>query len=79
MDSVFFLEEDGWVTLKGKTRHGKNRINQHGERWMIIELRNGKMLVESSEKTEGPKDNKGFDWRWVDLHDDPNFTWSAIV
>ena len=75
MDSVFFLEEGGWVTLKGKTRHGKNRINQHGERWMIIELRNGKMLVESSEKT----DKGGCDWRWVDLHDDQNFTWSAIV
>lgn len=75
MDSVFFLEEGGWVTLKGKTRHGKNRINQHGERWMIIELRNGKMLVESAAET----DKGGFDWRWVDLHDDKNFTWSAIV
>lgn len=75
MDSVFFLEEGGWVTLKGKTRHGKNRINQHGERWMIIELRNGKMLIESAAKT----DKGGFDWRWVDLHDDQNFTWSAIV
>ena len=75
MDSVFFLEEGGWVTLKGKTRHGKNRINQHGERWMIIELRNGKMLVESAAET----DKGGFDWRWVDLHDDQNFTWSAIV
>lgn len=75
MDSVFFLEEGGWVTLKGVTRHGKNRINQHGERWMIIELRNGKMLVESAAET----DKGGFDWRWVDLHDDKNFTWSAIV
>ena len=75
MDSVFFLEEGGWVTLKGKTRHGKNRINQHGERWMIIELRNGKMLLESAAET----DKGGVDWRWVDLHDDQNFTWSAIV
>ena len=73
---MFFLEEGGWVTLTGKTRHGKNRINQHGAKWEVIELRNGKMLLESENKTEGPRDNKGHDWRWVDLHNDKDFTWS---
>ena len=29
------------------------------------------MLLESEFKTEGPKDNKGFDWRWVELQNDP--------
>ena len=24
-----------WILLKGKTRHGKNRINQHGDMWLI--------------------------------------------
>ena len=27
-----------WVLLKGKTRHGKNRINQHGDMWLIEEV-----------------------------------------
>ena len=27
-----------WVILSGKTRHGKNRINQHGDRWKIREV-----------------------------------------
>ena len=74
MTSVFFIDEGDWVILKGKTRHGKNRINQHGERWTIIELRHGKMLLESSERT----DKGGFDWRWVDMHDDKNFTWENV-
>lgn len=73
MDSVFFIDEGDWVILEGKTRHGKNRINQHGNRWNIIELRQGRMLLESENKT----DKGGHDWRWVDLHDDSNFTWRA--
>ena len=61
------------VVLKGKTRHGKNRIQQHGTLWIVREVRGDKMLLESQFKTEGPKHNKGFDWRWVQLKDDPNF------
>ena len=65
------------VMLKGKTRHGKNRINQHGDIW-IVENK-GKfggqpaMFLRSLHKTEGLKDNKGFDTRWVLLKDDQNF------
>lgn len=68
--------EGGTVTLKGITRHGKNRINQHGDTWRVKEIRGMKMLLESQFKTEGPRDNKGFDWRWVEMHNDPNFDWS---
>ena len=32
------LEEHGAVTLKPKTRHGKNRISQHGERWLVTSV-----------------------------------------
>ena len=68
-----------WVLLKGKTRHGKNRINQHGDMWVIesVEVFQGQpaMMLRSNNKTEGPKDNKGFDSRWVLLRDDPNFLW----
>ena len=66
-----------WVLLKGKTRHGKNRIQQHGMEWLIenVSTFQGQpaMLLRSKNKTEGPKDNKGFDTRWVILRDDPNF------
>ena len=65
------------VKLKGKTRHGKNRIHQHGDTWAIES--HGKFQgqpawsLRSLEKTEGPKGNKGFDGRWVLKHNDPNF------
>ena len=61
------------IILKGKSRHGKNRINQHGNNWFVKEVRGGWMLLESEFKTEGPKDNKGLDWRWVSLQNDTNF------
>ena len=66
-----------WVELVGKTRHGKNRINQHGNKWLVMEV--GKfqgqpaLALRSFDKTEGPKGNKGFDSRWVLLENDPNF------
>lgn len=67
-----------WVILVGKTRHGKNRINQHGNKWLVMEV--GKfrgqpaLSLRSFDKTEGPKDNKVFDSRWVLLQNDPNFS-----
>jgi hypothetical protein len=68
-----------WVLLKGKTRHGKNRINQHGDMWLIenVQVFQGQpaMMLRSKNKTEGSKENKGFDNRWVLLRDDPNFLW----
>ena len=68
-----------WVLLKGKTRHGKNRINQHGDMWVIEKVSTFQgqpaMFLRSKNKTEGPKDNKGFDTRLVVLRDDPNFLW----
>ncbi len=68
--------EGGTVTLTGISRHGKNRINQHGSTWRVKEIRGMKMLLISQFKTEGKRDNKGHDWRWVEMHDDPNFDWT---
>jgi hypothetical protein len=65
------------VLLTGKTRHGKNRIQQHGKVWLIKNLGTFKgspaMLLRSEFETEGPRDHKGFDGRWVLLQNDPNF------
>lgn len=42
------------VTLTGKTRHGKNRVHEHGDRWLVLPLPKrvpdwpaGKMLLQS--------------------------------
>ena len=61
------------VLLQGITRHGKNRINQHGANWFVQEVRGDQMLLRSEHKTEGPKHNRVFDGRWVKLQNDPNF------
>ena len=77
-----------WVTLSGKTRHGKNRISEHGERWlikevkvfqgapaMILESENDTFSIRSREaaKTKEWTTHKTKDSRWVLLRNDPNF------
>ena len=66
------------IKLVGRTRHGKNRVHQHGDIWFVQEVRGDKMLLRSEHKTEGPKHNKVFDGRWVHLKNDQNFEWSEI-
>ena len=78
-----------WVLLKGKTRHGKNRINQHGDMWLIEEVATFQgqpaMRLRSEKETfviRG-RGNSKQEWkttlmhdnRWVLLRDDPNFLW----
>lgn len=71
-----------WVILKGKTRHGKNRIQQHGMEWVVksVSTFQGQpaMNLCSANKTEGPKGNKGLDGRWVLLKNDNNFEWEFL-
>ena len=43
------------IVLVGKTRHGKNRIQQHGMLWFVKEVSEIRMLLESECKTEGPE------------------------
>lgn len=70
-------EVNAKVMLKGITRHGKNRIHQHGNIWIVENISKFRgqpaAMLRSLHKTEGPKNNKGFDGRWVLLQDDPNF------
>tara|TARA_B100000214_G_scaffold205312_1_gene148870 strand:- start:73 stop:288 length:216 start_codon:yes stop_codon:yes gene_type:complete len=61
------------VTLKGISRHGKNRISEQGARWVVSGVggqglgRPGFVLLEKEDKS------LGF-WRWVALVDDKNFS-----
>ena len=65
------------IILKGKTRHGKNRIHQHGEVWNVIG--EGKFQgadawhLQSLNKTFKVKGEKFHDGRWVLKNNDPNF------
>jgi hypothetical protein len=63
------------VRLIGKTRHGKNRVREHGELW-IVEKECEKILARPGLK--GPfllltPENGSDDWRFVAVHDDPDF------
>jgi hypothetical protein len=69
------LQVNDTVVLTGKTRHGKNRIQQHGKLWFVQEVRGGKIHLRSEHKTDGPMHNKDFDGRWIELQNDPNFEW----
>ena len=62
------------LKLKGKTRHGKNRIQQHGEIWRVERESTFRgqpaWSLRSMAKTFGGRE---FDGRWVLKNDDPNF------
>lgn len=53
------------VLVKGRSRHGKNRIHEHGEIWKIRNIWKINILLESI-------DDKN-DFRWVDGPDDCDF------
>ena len=64
--------EGKWVRLKGISGHGKNRIREHGDIW-LVELVSpshapGKVMLRSREKTLKVGVEKHFDGRWLDFH-----------
>jgi hypothetical protein len=63
------------ITLKGLSRHGKNRIREKGSQWKVREVRE---KVSFNTPAPGPfllLDGLGpvRDARWVSLRSDPNF------
>ena len=70
-------------TLEAKTRHGKNRISEHGETWLVIRecTRTNRVLLKSRTKSFKCKKTRtrSHDLRWVDLDgNDRDFTITAI-
>ena len=67
------------VLLKGKSRHGKNRIQQHGDLWTVTKLGqfngNDAFMCDSERATfkRGANLDPIKDSRWVFCKDDPNF------
>lgn len=65
------------IVLEGISRHGKNRIHQHGNVWFVDEVRGDRMSLISEHKTFKLGDKMMHDARWVLLKNDSNFTWSC--
>ena len=69
------------VKLKGKTKHGKNRVREQGHTWRVVKIRSGLALAEDRDKefalllAENRPDEH---WRWVALKDDKNFTMEVV-
>jgi hypothetical protein len=64
------------VSLKPKTIHGKNRIQQHGQDWKVVMLaKTGRFIsLNSMNDTWKTHDGKMIpDSRRVDINNDPNF------
>lgn len=58
------------LILKGKTKKGKDRINQHGKLWKVTEIRpfEDKMRLESLNNTFKFNGKMIKDVRWVSTH-----------
>jgi len=72
------MEKGNIVELKGRSKHGKDRVAQHGNPWTINEqgVFNGNKAVRMRSERETFNLGKGrkiHDERWVFLKDDPNF------
>ena len=69
------IEPGNQVKLKGKSKHGKNRIQQFGEDFWISEVRD-RIHTTAHKNLPGPflmVFSKTGDHRWVALSDDPDF------
>ena len=69
------ISQGAIVKLEPHSRHGKNRINQHGDRWVVSTFRGQPAVhLRSMDKTFKMGSSWVFDGRWVLLQNDENFT-----
>ena len=62
-----------WIRLKGKSGHGKNRIREHGDIWLVIHVDTNKVMLRSRNRTFKVGDEMHHDYRWIDQGVDKNF------
>lgn len=72
------------LILKGKSRHGKNRIHQHGDEWTVrkkvVRGLHGNIMLRSKEKTFRDSPAKmNFDIRWIWAVDDSDFQIVKVI
>ena len=61
------------IKLTGKTNHGKNRIREHGDLWLVVHVDVNKVMLQSRNKTFKASDEMHHDGRWIDQGVDKNF------
>ena len=71
------------LELTGITRHGKNRVHQHGSIWRVVgeakfRGQDAWNLRSEHETFTIRPGVKCFDGRWVLKKDDPNFEWKEF-
>lgn len=62
-----------FISLIGKSRHGKNRVHQHGNRWRVTGDGTFKGQPAWQLVSCHPTDKGIHDERWVLKQDDPDF------
>ena len=76
------MKQGELIRLVPKTRHGKNRIHQHGDEWIVLNLSKFKgqpaLHLRSKDKTFKMGTAMTFDGRWVLINNDPDFDIEAI-
>ena len=61
------------ITLKGITRHGKNRVHEHGDQWKVLDLPPGVIKMSHPPHLPFIRSLKTGEGRWLD---DRNFSWT---
>ena len=63
------------IMLKGKSKHGKNRIQQFGKEFLVSDIRD-RIHTTTHKNLPGPflmVFSETGDHRWIALNDDPDF------
>ena len=69
------------VILQGKTRHGKNRVREHGDRWTVNRASESVAILDGAPGLHltvldcecSICEKWGPDWRWIRQTNDLNF------
>jgi len=66
------------VRLTGKSKHGKNRIQQHGSTWVVVQRGRFAGRAAFMVASIGNTDRGRRDGRWVQIRDDKEFDWEIV-
>ena len=61
------------LTLSGKTQKGKNRVREHGSKWIVLEERGSSLLIAAENDTPELGRILPNSARWVEKINDPDF------
>ena len=63
------------VKLTGKTKHGKNRVREQGQDWVVVKTDNNLEFADNREQEFAllrAKERPHEHWRWVAVQNDKN-------